>query len=35
VKLCKKHKYENFDAMPTMPDYAAIKDDKEFKKLFK
>ena len=35
VRLCKEHDYENFAAMPTMPDYAPIKDDPDFKKLFR
>jgi hypothetical protein len=34
VALCKEHGYENFDQMPEMEDFAAIKDDPEFKKLF-
>lgn len=34
VALCKEHGYEHFAAMPTMDDYAAIKDDPAFKKLF-
>lgn len=35
VRLCKKYKYENFKAMPSMPEYASIKNDPEFKKLFR
>ncbi len=34
VALCKEHGYENFDEMPEMDDFAAIKDDPDFKKLF-
>ena len=35
VALCKEHDYENFGQMPAMDDYAAIKDDPDFKKLFR
>jgi hypothetical protein len=35
VALCKEHGYENYDEMPSMDDYAAIKDDPEYKKLFR
>jgi hypothetical protein len=34
VALCKEHGYENFDEMPEMDDFAPIKDDPDFKKLF-
>jgi hypothetical protein len=35
VALCKEHDYEHYDEMPAMEDYAAIKDDPDFKKLFR
>lgn len=34
VKLCKEHNYVSFADMPTMSDYAAIKDDPDFLALF-
>jgi hypothetical protein len=34
VQKCKDFDYESFKAMPKMPEYAAVKDDPEFKKIF-
>lgn len=35
IQLCKKHGYKDFYAMPSMPDYASIKDDPDFLALFR
>jgi hypothetical protein len=34
IQICKELSYVNFAAMPTMDDYASIKDDPDFKALF-
>lgn len=35
IQICKELNYVNFDAMPTMDDYASIKDDPDFIALFR
>jgi hypothetical protein len=35
VALCREHGYEHFGEMPGMEDYASIKDDPDFRKLFR
>ncbi len=35
IALCKKHRYPAFAKMPQMSEYASLKDDPEFKRIFK